>query len=93
VKHDFLHISLLSTYISLFIRSFKGAAANFSGFLVSDGILLQSIRSWNGFAGGLLDTVPIWDYHTSMRMISKKTLIANWEKYPNVEQALRAWYD
>jgi len=93
VKHDFLHIGLLSTYISLFIRSFKGAVAYFSGFLVSDGILVQSIRSCIGFAGGLIDTVPIWEYHTSMRMIAKKTLIAYWEKHPNVEQALRAWYD
>ena len=28
-----------------------------------------------------------------MRVISKKTLIAYWEKHPNAEQALRAWYD
>jgi hypothetical protein len=46
-----------------------------------------------GFAGGLLDIVPIWDYDSSMRVISKKTLIAFWEKHPNAEQALRAWYD
>lgn len=28
-----------------------------------------------------------------MRVISKKTLIAFWVKYPDSEQALKAWYD
>lgn len=28
-----------------------------------------------------------------MRVISKKTLIAFWEKHSDSEQALRAWYD
>jgi hypothetical protein len=67
--------------------------AYLSGFLVSDGFLVQSIMSLIDFAGGLLDIVPIWDYHTDMRVISKKTLIVYWEKHPNVEQALRAWYE
>ena len=28
-----------------------------------------------------------------MRVISKKTLINFWNKYPEAEQALKAWYD
>lgn len=28
-----------------------------------------------------------------MRIISRKTLIAYWEKYPKVEQLLKSWYD
>lgn len=32
------------------------------------------------------------DYNSSMRVIAQKTLRAFWERYPDSEQPLRAWY-
>lgn len=37
--------------------------------------------------------IPVWDYNKFMKIISKRNLIAFWEKYPDAEQPLKAWHD
>lgn len=40
----------------------------------------------------ILDQIPIWDYHRSMKIIAVSTLRLFWEKHPDAEQPLKAWY-
>jgi len=37
--------------------------------------------------------VPIWDYARCMRVIAVSTLRAFWERHPDAEQPLKAWYE
>ncbi len=39
-----------------------------------------------------LDEVPFWDYNTRMRVIAVSTLRAFWDRYPDAEEPLKAWY-
>jgi mRNA interferase HigB len=41
----------------------------------------------------MLTIVPFWDYHGTMRVISKKCLVKFWGTHKSAEQPLRAWYD
>ncbi len=37
--------------------------------------------------------VPSWDYHGRMRVIAASTLRHFWDKHPDAEQPLKAWFD
>jgi mRNA interferase HigB len=40
----------------------------------------------------LLALVPFWDYRLRVRVIAVSSLIKFWARYPESEQALKAWY-
>ena len=41
----------------------------------------------------LLMQIPLRDYITTMRVMAVSTLRAFWERYPDTEQPLKAWFD
>ena len=40
-----------------------------------------------------LALVPFWDYAPGVRVIAVATLRAFWQKHPNAEQPLKAWFE
>jgi mRNA interferase HigB len=40
-----------------------------------------------------LALVPFWDYALAVRVIAVATLRAFWQKHPDAEQPLKAWFE
>jgi mRNA interferase HigB len=54
----------------------------------------QSLRpNHSAFQKSYTAEVPFWDYTESVRVIAVSTLRDFWQRYPDAEQPLKAWYE
>jgi mRNA interferase HigB len=44
-------------------------------------------------AMAFLVIVPVWDYNSAMRVIAVATLRVFWQRHPDAEQPLKAWFE
>ena len=52
-----------------------------------------SVGHHDGLGRAFLAIVPFWDYAPAVRVIAVATLRAFWQRHPDAEQPLKAWFE